>query len=319
MVLSAALASNDVAETGRLLMSKDVNKTCLKARNLPAKLLRQPAFGCPVLDVAIGSGAVEVAKCLLEFHEAKPTRETLKMAPSSGNFELTRICWERLPDEQERERLDLLEVAADFHQLEIFAWLFRGAGKFEKELFVDFAIHRHLADALLAVLVDGFRPWWAVEAAAKWAPMREFVFGPAPEGFRPNGGWFTNSKGETKGVRAMEGRWTRELTESELGNESEVTAVVLPCGVTAIAGDAFCGYAVLHSLTIQPRCVTIEDGTIWNKESQRREGAMAGCSSLVRASIPGTCATIGAFAFYGCSAWPSSRSHRAWRPSGTGP
>jgi hypothetical protein len=152
-----------------------------------------------------GSGAVDVAKCLLEFHEARPTRETLKMALSSGNFELVRICWERLPDEQEMVRLDLLEVASDFHQLEVLSWLFRDADPFERELFVEFAIRRHLADALLTVLVDGFGPWWAVKAAAKWAPMREFTFGPAPEGFWPDGGWFRNSKGETKGIRAMEG------------------------------------------------------------------------------------------------------------------
>jgi hypothetical protein len=68
-----------------------VNKTRIKARTLPAQLLRQPEFGCPVLDVAVGSGAVDVAKFLLEFLGAKPTRETLKMALSSGNFELVRM------------------------------------------------------------------------------------------------------------------------------------------------------------------------------------------------------------------------------------
>jgi hypothetical protein len=99
----------------------------------------------------------------------------------------------------------------------------------------------------------------------------------------------------------MKRRWTRKRTESKNGKESEVTEVVLPCGVTAIAGDAFCGYAMLRSLTIQPGCATIEDGTGWNWEDRRYEGAMAGCSSLVRVAIPATCATIGAFAFSGCS------------------
>jgi hypothetical protein len=99
----------------------------------------------------------------------------------------------------------------------------------------------------------------------------------------------------------MVGRWTHKLTESKSGNESEVTEVVLPCGVTAIAGDAFCDYAMLRSLTIQPGCVTIEGGTGLNVQRQRYEGAMAGCSSLVKAMIPATCATIGAFALSGCS------------------
>jgi hypothetical protein len=195
----------------------------------------------------------------------------------------------------------LCEVAADFHQVEVLSWWFRDADSFAKEVFVGFAIRRHLADALLAVLVDGFKPWLAVEAAAKWTPTREFVFGPAPEGFWPGGGWFTNSKRETRGIRAMEGRWTRRQTGSELRNESEVTEVVLPCGVTGLAGDALRGYAMLRSLTIQPGCVTIEDGTLWNTKTRRWDGAMAGCSSLVTATIPSTCATIGAFAFTGCS------------------
>jgi hypothetical protein len=78
-----------------------------------------------------------------------------------------------------------------------------------------------------------------------------------------------------------------------------VTEVVLPCGLTAIAGDAFCGYAMLHSLAVQPGCVTIEGGTELNKQRRRYEGALAGCSSLVRANIPATCAPIGAFT--GCS------------------
>jgi hypothetical protein len=259
--LSGSIASNDVAETGRLLIAKDVNKTRIRARNLPAMLLRKPEFGCLVLDVAVGSGAVDVAKSLLEFHEAKPTGETLKMALSSGDFELVRICWERLPGEQEKERRDLLEVAADFHQLEVLSWLFRDADPFAKELFVGFAIRRHLADALLAVLVDGFRPWWAVEAAAKWAPTREFVFGPAPAGFWPDGGWFTNSKGETKGIRAMTGRWTRQVMSPSGMEAQEVKAVVLPSGVTSVSGDAFSDITTLTSVTLPAGCIRIEDGT----------------------------------------------------------
>jgi hypothetical protein len=119
-------------------MSKDVDKTWIGAGNIPARLLRKPAFGCSALDVAVGSGAVAVAKFLLEFLRAKPTRETLKMGLSCGSFELVRICWERPPEQQGKERLDLLEVACEFHQLELVPWLFRDAGEFEKELFVDF-------------------------------------------------------------------------------------------------------------------------------------------------------------------------------------
>jgi hypothetical protein len=48
------------------------------------------------LDLSVGSGSVEMTKCLLEFHGAKPTRETLLMAISTGNFELIKMIRERL-------------------------------------------------------------------------------------------------------------------------------------------------------------------------------------------------------------------------------
>jgi hypothetical protein len=57
---------------------------------------------------------MEVTKNLLEFHRAKPTRETLKMALSMGDVALIRLIWERLPPSGDEGRLDLLEVAADF-------------------------------------------------------------------------------------------------------------------------------------------------------------------------------------------------------------
>ena len=50
---------------------------------------------------------MDVAKYLLEFHKATPTRETLRMAVSTGNVELIRTAWERLPEEHEG-RADLI-------------------------------------------------------------------------------------------------------------------------------------------------------------------------------------------------------------------
>jgi hypothetical protein len=217
------------------------------------------------------------------------------MALSSGNFELVRICWERLPGEQEAMRLDLVQVASDFHQLEILAWLFRDFDRFGKELFIDFAIRRDLADALLTVVVDGFKPWLAVATAATWAPAREIEFGPAPEGFWPDGGWWTNSRAEAKGIRPVQGRWTGELTKSEVGEASEVAWVVLPSGVSALGGDAFCNFATLASVTLPAGCLTIEDGTPF------LPGAFARCGSLVTIAIPKGRMSIGSSAFLRCA------------------
>jgi hypothetical protein len=54
--------------------------------------LHKPEVGCPVLDVAVGSGVAVV-----RFQEAKPGRDTLNIALSSGHLGLIRICWERIP------------------------------------------------------------------------------------------------------------------------------------------------------------------------------------------------------------------------------
>jgi hypothetical protein len=163
--LSRAIASDDIAGTGRLLGSSDVNELRIKSSNFPVELLRKTEV-CTVLDIAVGSGAVKMSRCLVEFHGAKPTRETLKMALSSGKIELIELILERLPKgELERSRLDLLEVASDFHHRTVVAWLFREAESFEKEQFIELAIRCRRADSLLSVLEEGFKPWWAVTAA----------------------------------------------------------------------------------------------------------------------------------------------------------
>jgi hypothetical protein len=155
--LAEACASNDVAAVGRLVGARDVNAIEVEFESLPSAVIRRP-FECALLDVAVGWGAVEVTKCLLEFHRATPTRETLKMAISSGNLELIRIVVARVP--QLRERVDLLEVAADFHRVDVLAWLLRDASVFERELFMCLAIERRLADAVVVALDERVVPWW---------------------------------------------------------------------------------------------------------------------------------------------------------------
>jgi hypothetical protein len=124
LLLANAVASNDVSDVGRLLGASKVDRVLIRSKDFPTTLLRKPEF-CSLLDLAAATAAVDVAKYLLEFHEAMPTRETLKMALSSGNLELIRLFWARLPELEQKSRLDLLEVASDFHQVDVVAWLFR--------------------------------------------------------------------------------------------------------------------------------------------------------------------------------------------------
>jgi hypothetical protein len=88
------------------------------------------------------------------------------MALSSGKIELIELILERVPkSELDKSRLDLLEVASDFHHDTVVAWLFREAEPLEKEQFIELSIRGRRADSLLSVLEEGFRPWWAVSAA----------------------------------------------------------------------------------------------------------------------------------------------------------
>jgi hypothetical protein len=153
--LAVAVASNDIASAGRLLGPRDVNVVYFDEKELPESLVRRPSR-CSLLDVTVGSGSVEMTKYLLEFHRAMPTRETLKQSISTGSLELFRMMRERLSERDLRERLDLMELAADFHQWEVFLWLCRDATICERELLWLFALEGKLAVALLRAQDGGF-------------------------------------------------------------------------------------------------------------------------------------------------------------------
>jgi hypothetical protein len=154
---------------------------------------------CSLLEVAVGSGSVEMTKCLLEFRSARATRETLKQSISSGNPELIKLMRERLPEAELRDRVDLQEVAAEFHQEEVLAWLFRDATVFDLELLGAFALEWKLADSLMVALHGGFRPWWnrTRDVSLKWRASAQMEFVSAPEGFFSDGGWWTDVSGAT--------------------------------------------------------------------------------------------------------------------------
>jgi hypothetical protein len=152
--LAAAAASYDIAMVGRLLGPRDVNAVHFNEKELPGSLVRRP-LECSLLEVAVGSGAVEMTKYLLEFHHARPTRETLKQSISTGNLELIKLMRERLADGELRGRVDLLQVAAEFHQEEVLAWLLRDTTVFERELLGVLTLERKLADLLVVEMTTG--------------------------------------------------------------------------------------------------------------------------------------------------------------------
>jgi hypothetical protein len=270
------------------------------------------------LDVAVGSGAVEMTKYLLEFHGARPTRETLKQAISTGNLELIKLMRERLPEGELRYRVDLLEVAAEFHQQEVVGWLLREATVLERELLEVFALELKLADSLVVALDDGLHPWsWrAREVSLKWRASGKLEFGSAPENFSSEGGWWTSVSGAASALPACGSRsvleWTKAKTEAQLRYRKMVRSIVFPSGVTAIGESALMGFEVLESIVFPASCTVIRktafEGCQGLKEVSLRPGckatgeyAFAGCTSIASVTIPNGCGAVngGSFRFSG--------------------
>jgi hypothetical protein len=96
---------------------------------------------------------------------------------------------ERLGETELRGRVDLLEVAADFHQLEVVGWLLRDAATFEREVLALMGLEDRLAGTLEVAFEGGFRPWWhGSREAAKWRASAAIEFLQAPRGFSVEGG-----------------------------------------------------------------------------------------------------------------------------------
>jgi hypothetical protein len=155
--LSKASASNDVFGLGRLLGAEPAINVEVPCEFLPERVLRKPEFSS-LLDVAVGAEAVEVSKYLLEFHGAKPTRETVNQALSTGNAELIRMMMGRVYPSGSVFRGDFLETSCEFHREAALGWLFRDASLFEREVFACFALENKQADALVVAIRNGLPP-----------------------------------------------------------------------------------------------------------------------------------------------------------------
>jgi hypothetical protein len=279
--LVEAAASNDVSAVGLLLGTQDANQ--IKSSHRPDGLARKPS-GALLLDVAVGCAAVDVVKCLLEFHGARPTRETLKMAISVGNLELVRMMVGRLPESELDHRFDLAEVAADFHQLELLAWLLRDAPAGEREVFVSVMVERCLADALLVAVENGIGPLRRGddEVVSLWTPRPVLWEIIAPAGSSRAGcGWCIDES------RVVALPPVREFVLDGVLRRN-VIDLVLPPGATGVG---------LHACS---ECRKLKRVAIGHGVTRIREAAFWGCVSLVEVAIPDGVTEIGRSAFSGC-------------------
>jgi hypothetical protein len=260
----------------------------------------------------------------------------LKQSISVGGLGLFRMMRERLEEAALQDRLDLMELAAEFHHEEVFVWLFRDATHCERELLALFALERKQADTLDVALENGFHPWWSGnrEVALKWRASAGLEFAPAPDGFWAEGGW----------LRATSS-WELALPpECSVGQgvwffpwwvaKGDLTYAALPAGVLTIGGCSFSGRSRLARVTIPEDVLTIGFSAFEGCSDLRQlhipssvmigkaafcwckglmcleipssvttigEAAFLGCSGLKRLEIPSSVTTIGAWAFCGCT------------------
>jgi hypothetical protein len=254
-----------------------------------------------------------MTKYLFEFHGAKATRETLKQSISTGSLGMFRMVRERLAEGDLGDRVDLMEVAAEFHQEEVLVWLHRDATVFERELLEVFALERKLANSLKVALENGFHPWWnrTREVSLKWRASATMEFASAPEGFSSAGGWWTALSGAASALHELRARarrgptlpdgrprvgsrtrfeWTKGMSQAQFDDAGLVKEVVFPVGVTAIGEKALYTFEALESGVFPAGCVDV--GGL----------AFAQCTALKAISLPVGCKATGEWAFYGCRA-----------------
>jgi hypothetical protein len=334
--LGVAAASNDLAAVGHLLGARDVNAIHFSDGELPTALFRRPVE-CSLLDIAVGSSSMETTKCLLEFHGARPTRETLKQSLSTGNLELIRLMRERLPETEFPERTDQLQVAAQFHQSEVLRWLLRDATVFEGELLMVLSLERKLAHSLVIALENGFRPWWSRtrHASLRWRASAKIGFVSAPEGFSSEGGWWTDISGVVSALPVPGRESTRLLSQPNSGvtdgaggtvsdsgvewtaaalrnKDAVVKSLVLPAGVTAMGKEAVREFGALESVVFPAGCKVFGLYAFYGCVKLRAVSLPAGCRatgwgvffnciSLGNVTIPVGCKTISQCSFYFCT------------------
>jgi hypothetical protein len=210
-----------------------------------------------------------------------------------------------------------MEVAADFHQEEVLAWLLRDATGFERELLGVFALERKLADSLVVALENGFHPGWrrTREVSLKWRASANMDFVPAPEGFSSDGGWWTDVSGVTSALQglgsevrlgptlpdgalslgaAVEFEWAKGMSKAQFDDAKVVKSAVFPPGVTRIGDGALYHFESLESVVFAADC------------NDFGQAAFAGCKALKAVSLPVGCKATGDHSFAQCKSLVSA-------------
>jgi hypothetical protein len=138
-----------VRKLGELISGADAARIRIDPRKFPLELPRRTKGRASLLDVAAAVGGAPL-RYLLEFFELKPTIETLHQAVATGDSDIIRTIWDRLPPDVRAQRLDeLATTASDFHHIDVVLWLLIDAKRSAHVAVRRFATFHHLLDVQL--------------------------------------------------------------------------------------------------------------------------------------------------------------------------
>jgi hypothetical protein len=181
-------------------------------------------------------------------------------------------------------RVDLLEVAADFHRDEPLAWLVRDATELEREVFAEFALERKLADALLTAFESGLMVWSrrCRAMASEWPAGRGVEVFLAQDGLSSGVGWVVDADGRVVDLRAT---WGDFVLPSN--GRGDVTRVTCPWAASGCGDRSFSGCDRMTRVNLPVALSRIGDF------------AFTGCIALTALDLPFGLASIGDWAFCG--------------------
>jgi hypothetical protein len=132
----------------------DGDLNTLRLTGIPRSMAMKSAAS--MLDIAAGLGRTQIYNTLVGNGGMTPTEATMDAAIASGSGGVFAQVWQGLdPTERVGHLAHFACVAADFHRLDIFKWLFDRAGPAARKEIAEFVVLSWLGDAVLYVVVQG--------------------------------------------------------------------------------------------------------------------------------------------------------------------
>jgi hypothetical protein len=146
--MAEAILAGDVRKLGELISGSDPAGVRIDRDKLQLALPRWTKGPAQLLDIAAAVGGAPL-RYQLEFFELKPTLETLYQAVATGDSDIVRTIWDRLPPDLRTRLGELAMTAADFHHIDVVLWLLVDAKRSAHVAVRRFRTFHHLLDIQL--------------------------------------------------------------------------------------------------------------------------------------------------------------------------